>query len=149
MSEINTIDSLGDNVAVAKLIDKSIDEFIDDEVTVVGNSAFRICTQLTYFSFPEATSVGDFAFYQCSQLMSVYLPKITSIGSATFNGCSQLTSVILGNTTQVATLSNTDSFSNAPNAIIYVPDALVDSYKSATNWSAYASRIKPISELPT
>ena len=31
---------------------------------------------------------------------------------------------------------------------IYVPDSLVDSYKTATNWSTYASQIKPISELP-
>lgn len=29
----------------------------------------------------------------------------------------------------------------------YVPDNLVDSYKAATNWSTYASQIRPISEL--
>ena len=32
---------------------------------------------------------------------------------------------------------------------IYVPDALVDSYKKATNWVTYADQIKPLSELPT
>lgn len=30
---------------------------------------------------------------------------------------------------------------------IYVPNELVEQYKSATNWSTYASQIKPISEL--
>lgn len=32
---------------------------------------------------------------------------------------------------------------------IYVPDASLESYKSATNWSGYASRIKPLSEFST
>lgn len=31
---------------------------------------------------------------------------------------------------------------------IYVPDNLVNSYKTATNWSTYANQIKPLSELP-
>jgi hypothetical protein len=29
---------------------------------------------------------------------------------------------------------------------IYVPDESVEAYKGATNWSAYADQIKPISE---
>lgn len=47
-----------------------------------------------------------------------------------------------------ATLSNTNAFSNCPIGIgdggIYVPSALLDSYKSATNWSTYAANIYPI-----
>ena len=30
---------------------------------------------------------------------------------------------------------------------VYVPDDMVDTYKSATNWSTYASQIKGMSEL--
>ena len=30
---------------------------------------------------------------------------------------------------------------------VYVPDDLVEQYKVATNWVAYADRIKPLSEL--
>mgnify|MGYP000472681990 CR=1 FL=1 len=30
--------------------------------------------------------------------------------------------------------------------IIYVPDDSVEAYKTATNWSNYADRIRPISE---
>ena len=29
---------------------------------------------------------------------------------------------------------------------IYVPDALVNDYKKATNWSVFANQIKPLSE---
>ena len=34
-----------------------------------------------------------------------------------------------------------------PNLKIYVPDESVDAYKAATNWSAYADIIFPISQL--
>ena len=116
--------------------------------TTIGTYAFDGCSQLTTVSLPEATSIGSSAFYSCTQLTSVDLPAATSIGSSAFYNCTQLTTVILRNTSQVATLSNTNAFNNAPNAIIYVPDALVNSYKSAANWSTYASRIKGLSELP-
>lgn len=37
---------------------------------------------------------------------------------------------------------------NLANNEYYVPDALVDAYKAATNWSTVTARIHPISELP-
>jgi hypothetical protein len=116
--------------------------------TNIGNVAFAGCVGLTEISLPAATSIGGSAFLRCSQLTSISLPAATSIGMAAFAYCSNLTKVILGNTSGVATLANTNAFMNAPNAIIYVPDELVDSYKSATNWSTYADRIIGISELP-
>lgn len=36
---------------------------------------------------------------------------------------------------------------NGSNCPIYVPDASLEAYKTATNWSAYADRIRPISEI--
>ena len=32
------------------------------------------------------------------------------------------------------------------NGYIYVPDELIEQYKTATNWSVYANQIKPLSE---
>lgn len=47
-------------------------------------------------------------------------------------------------------LDNSDAFiSSGIQYPIYVPDASLNSYKSATNWSRYASRIKPLSEFST
>lgn len=43
-------------------------------------------------------------------------------------------------------LTSTDFASTNNNWIIYVPDSVVDIYKSASVWSNYASRIKGISE---
>jgi hypothetical protein len=96
----------------------------------------------------QATSIGNYAFYNCSSLATVDLPEATSIGSSAFYGCSRLRTVILRNTERVATLSSTNAFTGAANAIIYVPDSLVESYKAANNWSTYADRIKGLSELP-
>ena len=61
-----------------------------------------------------------------------------------FNSCSGLTTIYVGtNTSTVCTLSNTNAFNNCTNLTnIYVPKSLVAHYKSATNWSNYASKIK-------
>ena len=102
---------------------------------------------ITNASSEIVTNIGGYAFYGCTNLTVVDFPVATSIGSYAFYGCTNLTAVII-RANQVATLANTNVFTNASNAIIYVPDDLVASYKAATNWSTYASRIKGISELP-
>lgn len=40
------------------------------------------------------------------------------------------------------------SITNGGKGFVYVPDTLVDEYKSATNWTTVADQIKPLSELP-
>jgi hypothetical protein len=117
------------------------------KVTSISDSAFSNCSKLTTVYLPETTSIDSRAFNSCSRLTTVDLPKAISIGNRAFNSCSNLTKVILRNTEQVVTLSNTNAFSGAENAIFYVPDSLVDSYKAANNWSTYADRIKGLSEL--
>lgn len=113
--------------------------------TEVGANAFSGCNHLASISFPSLTTISNGAFMSCSSLTSVDFPSVTSIASNAFASASNLTTIILRNTEGVCTL-------NAGNAIpsnvtsIYVPDALVDSYKSATYWSNIASKIKPLSE---
>ena len=48
---------------------------------------------------------------------------------------------------RVATLSS-DSLSNYPNIVVYVPDSLVSSYQAARGWSDAPDQIKGLSELP-
>ena len=122
------------------------------ECTSIGEYAFQYCTSLTTVNLPKCTSIGGYAFYSCTNLTTVDLPKCTSIRSYTFSSCTNLTTVILSNN-QVVTLMHPSAFSNSAisrrTGYIYVPDNLVDSYKTATNWSTYASQIKPLSELPS
>ena len=114
-------------------------------VTSIGNSAFESCSNLTSVDIPNATSIDNYAFFSCSNLTSVSFPNATSIGYGVFSNCSGLTTVYVGtNTSKVCTLSSTDAFSNCTNLTnIYVPYSLVDSYKSAINWSNYADKIQP------
>ena len=76
--------------------------------------------------------------------------KTTGISSNAFKNCTALKKVILRMTTWQPSIT-TNTFSGSAIAkgtgFIYVPDELVDTYKSATNWATYASQIKPISEL--
>ena len=46
----------------------------------------------------------------------------------------------------VCTLNSTNAFTGTP--YIYVPSALVNSYKTATNWSSYAAQIRAIEDYP-
>lgn len=116
--------------------------------STIARYAFNNCISLENLSIPSVTEIGHFVFQYCTKLTILSLPAVTKIGNAIVSGCNALTTVIIGTTSQIATLNNSNAFNNAPNAIIYVPDSLVDNYKAATNWSTYADRIKGISELP-
>ena len=92
-------------------------------------------------------------FGSCTQLRVAILPStITTIGTVAFEKCSNLKGVVIKATTP-PTLNNTNAFNSTNNCLIYVPDdgtgAIVQAYKTATNWSSYASRIFPISQLAT
>ena len=129
---------------IMRFIERSIENIKLSNATSIGYSAFSNCSSLTSVAFPNAIRIGDNAFDSCSSLTSVDIPNATRIDSYAFYGCSSLTTIYVGtNTSTVCTLYNTYVFNNCPNlANIYVPASLVDSYKSATNWSSFASKIK-------
>ena len=119
-------------------------------VTTISNNAFQNCSSLTSVSFPVVTTINSNAFNSCRSLTSVSFPAVISIGSSAFNSCSNLASIYIGlNVSSIAKLYP-NVFANTPMSnssylgyfgSIYVPASLVDSYKSATNWTAYSDRI--------
>ena len=117
-------------------------------MTSIGNYAFNGCTSLAGITLPASlTSIGDYAFRNCTSLAGITLPDtLTSIGGGAFNGCKSLQYIRIEATTP-PTLSNTDAIPSTIRAI-YVPDASVEAYQAATNWSSFASKIKGISEMP-
>jgi Leucine-rich repeat (LRR) protein len=120
--------------------------------TTLKHSAFSNCTSLTTVDLPKCTTLEYGAFGNCTSLTTVDLPKCTTLKHSAFSNCTSLTTIILSNN-QVTTLSDISVFTDSSIAngtgYIYVPDNLVDSYKTATNWSTYANQIKPLSELPS
>lgn len=81
---------------------------------------------LTYVRMPSTLeSIGAFTFYGDTSLQTVICDAVTppTLGASVFE-------------------ATNSTFT------IYVPDESVEAYKTATNWSTYAARIKGISELP-
>ena len=117
---------------------------IGDCATSIGNGTFSGCTSLTSIDIPDSiTSIGRYTFDECSGLISIDIPNsVTSIGDGAFNFCFGLASVTV-NAITPPTLG-TRAFYKINNFTIYVPAESVNAYKTATNWSTYASRIQAI-----
>jgi hypothetical protein len=113
-------------------------------VTSIGNYAFQYCYSLSSVVMPLGiTSIGSQAFSTCSSLSSIVIPNsVTSIGGSAFYNCYGMAYYDFSNHTSVPTLSGTNALSNIPSdSKIIVPDNLYDTWKTATNWSTYASKI--------
>lgn len=115
----------------------------------VASNLFNNCTELETVRFPLATVIGNNAFDRCSSLAKIDCPHITRIKSGAFSYCTALKSLVLRSGT-VCTLDAVAILSTCPIAdgtgYIYVPAALIDSYKAAANWSTYANQFRSLEE---
>lgn len=109
------------------------------------------CSSLEQFPILlAATSVGTSCFNGCKMMKCPFdFPEtVTSIAAYAF-AQSGITALVL-RAQSVVQLAATTAFESTKiadgTAYIYVPDALVEDYKTATNWSTYAAQIKPLSE---
>ena len=140
---------------------------IPDTVTSIGSQAFFKCSNLSAVTLSEnLTSIGNQAFAS-SGVREIIIPNgVTVIVANLFRGAESLSSCTLGN--QVTTIESNaflycDSLERLvintvtpPRASynyfdeekiwIYVPAQSVEAYKTASDWSNYADRIRPISE---
>lgn len=121
---------------------------LPSSVDTLDARSFNGCTSMTTLKAEGLGWVNNDAFYGCSKLTLVDI-KGEGFGSQAFYNCSKLVSLILrGNA--LAKLYNTNSFTGTPIAngagYIYVQSVLVDSYKAATNWSAYANQFRALED---
>ena len=112
-----------------------------------NSGPFAYCTDLVECILPETlTSIGYGLVYGCSSLTNMIIPaSVVGIGDSAFGECTSLTSLICKPTVPPTLGANV--FRGTTNHTIYVPDGSVEAYKTASGWSAYASRIKPMSEF--
>ena len=117
------------------------------------NNAFQNCKNITIKELPEGVSnLSVSVFRNCTSITEMtFLGAVSSISAFVFDGCSNLEKLVIPNNTTVPTLQGTNAFTGTKIAsgtgYIYVPDDLVESFKTATNWSTYADQIKGMSEL--
>lgn len=150
MSFVNTVETVGDAALSNSIIDRGISELNDNISTSIGQYVFRDCKALANVNFPSVTSTATAAFWECTALAKAEFSACVAFDNNTFYGCSALTALILRCADQVCTL--TGNLSGTPIAsgtgYIYVPAALVDTYKAASGWSTYASQIRAIEDYP-
>jgi hypothetical protein len=120
---------------------------IPDSVTSIGTSAFTNCKNLTSVVIGNGvTSIGDKAFNQNSGITSVVIGNgVTTIGNNAFDNCVKLSSITMKPTTPPSIDVYTFRWI-ASDAKIIVPAGCGEAYKSATNWSNYASKIVEATE---
>lgn len=137
-----------------KYLARNMTTYESDTAKKIGQYAFYQMTTLTTAT-TTATTIEQYAFSGCSKLNTVDLTATSgqvSIAANVFSGCNALTALFIRSTSGVATLASSNALPSIPFTsgfgAIYVPASLVAQYKSATNWSAYASRIHPIGDYP-
>lgn len=119
-------------------------------VTTIGDSCFYTAKHLISANLPFVTSLPIDSF-RLSTIQTADFAAITNINRTAFTDCQHLETLII-RTPSVCVISDVSialrgSKIAAGTGYIYVPDNLVDSYKTATNWVALANQIKPISAL--
>lgn len=139
-------------------------------VKAISAYAFFGCTALQWVNCENIESIKAQVFNN-SGITELILPKVITIPYSGLVGMKKVTKVVIG-----ASCTNIDAnniwswndkgkvsfifegatpptFSTSNNkpdwygVTFYVPDASLEAYKTATNWSAYADRIHPLSEI--
>ena len=126
-SFVNTVDEIGDEALTASIIARSITKYCDNVVTTIGQSAFEGCAALTVVDIPSATKLAVSAFGKCSSLETLIL-RGESMCALAHTGALLSTPIASGT------------------GYIYVPSALVDTYKAATNWRTYANQFRALED---
>lgn len=126
------------------LRNSTINRFEAPNLTSISGQCFDECTSLEYIDLNKVATIPFFGFRNTA-LKEVELENVVLISQGAFNKCKVLERIILHPTTPPI-LENVNALQNTNNCPIYVPDASVEAYKTATNWNQYADRIKPLSE---
>lgn len=168
----NTYEIVGDEALEDAMLEKTLTELVDDRIKTVGVNALNYqpnlvklvlpnaetiglqsveyCNNLVEVSIPNATNLSERCFQDCTAIKRLDLPKVTSFGGWAAYGCSALTVVALRIESGVSWAANSAVFSGTPiesgDGYIYVPRALVDTYKAATNWSTYAAQFRALED---
>lgn len=163
-----TYDAVG-KYMTTMLVERTLSgDYVNDRVTTLGGYAFT-GVLLDSLMLPNVTTIQSNAivtmgarklylpaitnlnfgriFYGNSRTWCVELRDVTSIAEATFEAASVKALVIRA--ADICSLGGVLAWSGflaKGTGYIYVPRALVDSYKAATNWSVYANQFRALED---
>ena len=120
---------------------------IPESVIIIGEKAFRCCTNLETVSFGQNSklqTIGDGAFAGCTSLKEIEIPaSITVLYLSAFSECDNLKTIICHAT--LPPRLNNASATVPENCVLYVPNEAISLYREATNWNRFKT-ILPIPE---
>ncbi len=147
---------------------KTLTKLVANQCTIFDSYSFYECTNLATIEANSLVEIKTGAFQKCTSLTKLKLPSCKYIRRDAFgyskssaassmttldvlggsiecdlSYCVNLRNLVLRDAINVSKI--TSGFGLSAEASVYVPDALVEQYKTATNWSSYASQIKPLS----
>ena len=116
-----------------------------------GDLDSLIAGTITEILGSNAVNVRPSAFNGLSSLVTAEFMVVRNIYDYAFFGCSNLEALIIRTSDAICSLASTTAFYSSGieangNGYVYVPDDMVYAYRSQTNWSNYASKIRPLSE---
>jgi len=127
--------SFGETTSLTEII-------IPKTVTQVGRACFERCRNITNVQIlSDNVVLSDYAFLALQALENITLTKgVKSLGDSVFWACDNLKTITLESKTPPPLAG--DLVIGVPNTLtIRVPNAAVDIYKNAENWSKYAEII--------
>ena len=120
------------------------DVSIGKNVTSIGNYALYKCYSITSITIPNGiTSISNSAFQNCYSLASITIPTgVTSIDDYAFAYCQGMRYYDFSACTAIPSLSSKRAFNGIPSDCqMLIPSALYNNWKTATNWTTYASKM--------
>ena len=129
-----------DNTVLNSILNRSISgNYVNDDLTEVGNFAFANCTNLTSDIFTKVTKICSSAFSSCNSLESISLPEVKQISVGAFDSCA-LKSISMPKVEKLGAVNDIWGIFtgcpmttiNIPSTIQYISEKAFDSSKITT-----------------
>ena len=139
-----------ENIADSGVRSTALNMTLGSRVNTISAHAFRDC-KIVHFDASQSSveTIGEYGLYAAvvsyntSYDSWIKLPSTTlSIGAYALSSCYCNLFVYATNPPSIESNTLGNTIQN-----IFVPSSSVETYKAATNWSVYANKIKPMSEV--
>lgn len=132
------------------IVENTIIEYVNDRAANIGAYSIQRKPNMEFVSFEKAVAINGNAFYACPKLTTAIFGNAGAIGANCFYSCTSLNALVIKRTDRYCALMSSGALSNTPisngKGYVFVPSTLVDTYKTATNWSAYTDQIVAIED---